>query len=170
MTMENGEHIPDVVRAKRFELVDDDGNPRAALGFVSHDESEEMPFMALLDKEGSAKMILWLAEDGTSNIKLMGKEDSAISLRLDKDGNSGLSFQREGNVPNLLMNLNENGPDLTLYGKDSSDILSVSIGDNGTALALYGKGKTVLAVRLDKDNNPNIGVFNLGENTYKSLI
>ena len=232
MTMENGEHIPDVVRAKRFELVDDDGKPRAALGFisprnVSHDESEdtprderdtllieqitsflqeqhhregasgneEMPFMALFDKEGSAKMVLWL-EDGTSNIALMGKEDSAISLSLDKDGNSHLSFHREG-AAQLLVDIDEDGPALRLLSKDKSDGISLRIIENGPALrffrndnlpegqpiaislttardrlalSLSGKDEIGLVVSLDKDNKPNIGGVNLSEHTYKSLI
>ena len=60
------EQIPDVVRAKRFELVDDHGTVRATLGFEvvtfesgSHKSTDMAPSLVLMDEGGE-----WVARIG----------------------------------------------------------------------------------------------------------
>jgi CheY-specific phosphatase CheX len=58
------EDVPEVVRAKRFELVDDDGHTRAVIGRVADDS----PHVVLADTDGRMRCAIWLAPNGTPSV------------------------------------------------------------------------------------------------------
>ena len=121
-----------MVRAKSFELVNDDGNTRARLGLSTStnapvsrmllqafaddenmddlvNQGEEAPFMALFDREGFARACLLLFEDGPT---LLFRRDNNIEL-LMKVGQDGpaLSFHKEDGSA-LIVDIDEHGPSL----------------------------------------------------------
>jgi CheY-specific phosphatase CheX len=56
--------VPDVVRAKRFELVDDDGHTRAVIGRLG----DGSPHVILADDKGPMRCAIWLAPNGTPSV------------------------------------------------------------------------------------------------------
>ncbi|MCH8236226.1 MAG: hypothetical protein IIC29_08910 [Chloroflexi bacterium] len=56
--------VPDVVRAKRFELVDDDGHTRAVIGRLA----DGSPHVVLADADGRMRCAIWLAPNGTPSL------------------------------------------------------------------------------------------------------
>ena len=55
------EDVPEVVWAKRFELVDDDGHTRAVIGRLG----DGSPHVILADDKGQMRCAIWLAPNGT---------------------------------------------------------------------------------------------------------
>ncbi len=58
------EDVPEVVRAKRFELVDDDGHTRAVSGRLG----DGSPHVILADDKGQMRCAIWLAPNGTPSV------------------------------------------------------------------------------------------------------
>ncbi len=58
------EDVPDVVRAKRFEMVDDDGHTRAVIGRLR----DGSPHVVLADTDGRMRCAIWLAPNGTPSV------------------------------------------------------------------------------------------------------
>jgi CheY-specific phosphatase CheX len=56
--------VPEVVRAKRFELVDDDGHTRAVIGRLG----DGSPHVILADDKGQMRCAIWLAPNGTPSV------------------------------------------------------------------------------------------------------
>jgi hypothetical protein len=58
--------IPGVLRARRFELVDDDGSVRAVLGTHPHPDPDAPPVygLSLLDRDGRQRVWLELSDTG----------------------------------------------------------------------------------------------------------
>ena len=56
--------VPDVIRAKRFELVDDDGHTRAVIGRLA----DGSPHVVLADTDGRMRCAIWLAPNGTPSL------------------------------------------------------------------------------------------------------
>ncbi|MDA1256562.1 MAG: hypothetical protein O3C10_01755 [Chloroflexi bacterium] len=56
--------VPDLVRAKRFELVDDDGHTRAVIGRLG----DGSPHVVLADTDGRMRCAIWLAPNGTPSV------------------------------------------------------------------------------------------------------
>ena len=78
------EQIPDVVRAKRFELVDDHGTVRAELGFeevifesAGHKSSDTAPSLALMDEVG--EVVASIAPDYFDAPELMMRNSTRFS-------------------------------------------------------------------------------------------
>ena len=53
-----------MVRAKRFELVDDDGHTRAVIGRLG----DGSPHVILADDKGQMRCAIWLAPNGTPSV------------------------------------------------------------------------------------------------------
>jgi hypothetical protein len=56
--------VPEVVRAKRFEMVDDDGHTRAVIGRLG----DGSPHVVLADTDGRMRCAIWLAPNGTASV------------------------------------------------------------------------------------------------------
>ena len=104
------EQIPDVVQAKRFELVDDHGTVRATLGFEvvtfesgSHKSTDMAPSLVLMDEGGE-----WVARIGLDyfdapelwmrNSTRYASGEHRVSLKVDNDE---ASLVIQGQSPHL---------------------------------------------------------------------
>lgn len=56
--------VPDVLRAKRIELVDDDGHTRAVIGRLA----DGSPHVVLADTDGRMRCAIWLAPNGKPSL------------------------------------------------------------------------------------------------------
>lgn len=76
------EKIQEVVRCKRFELVDDEGRIRVRMGVIERDVDFE-----ILDENGNTKLdIEYDGKDDDIGIFLIHKGSGKVSLGVDKNG------------------------------------------------------------------------------------
>lgn len=72
----------DVIRAKRFELVDDDGNVRGAFALVA-----ERPILSLKDAYGEMRVALCITSDGQPTLSIMDADgEQRAMLTLTENG------------------------------------------------------------------------------------
>ena len=85
--------IPDAIKAKSFQLVDDEGNVRAELGCrtLKHKDSVEVqPILELRGSDGQARVSAWL--DYFDQPKLVmretvdGDDQESLTLEIRSDG------------------------------------------------------------------------------------
>lgn len=110
--------VPDVLQAKRFELVDGDGAVRAILGRLPGPEDWPVVGLAVLDGEGRARV--WLALQPTGP-----------NLTFDRGGNTGLDMGVDDDTPDTL----RVGPYLYLAGPDGAPAAGWRVDDDGSAPA-----------------------------------
>ena len=126
----------EVVKAKRFEVVDAQGRVRAALGFTEDgkqvlnlsDEAENVraslrlapdgsPVLGMRDAAGKAQIMLAMTKEG----QMLGMSDGAGNLQAQlfaqSDGQSALILHDQNN-PRAILALESDGPSLKLYDKD----------------------------------------------------
>jgi hypothetical protein len=113
-----------VVRAQRFEMVDEEGKVRAVLGFVLVERDPEMwpfvgrvpspslePGLALIDKEQKTRARLSLLEEDGAGLSLADKAGQ-LRARLDlwpKSGEPRLRMFNEGGGKGVDLALTSNG-------------------------------------------------------------
>jgi hypothetical protein len=82
----------DVIRAKRFELLDDQGRTRA---WLKTGGKESAPYFALADEKGLERIGLLLDEHGLPCIRLLHESGQAYAgIRIDADGYTLLTISR----------------------------------------------------------------------------
>ncbi len=120
----------DEVRAKRFVLVDDDGDCRASLGFapgvMAHGRSEpgyESAILNLGAKSNKTGITLMVMHDGRPGLMVIGKDGTPrITARLLPDENPCLWFLDNENKDRLKMSLDAAGtPSIVLKDKDGKE-------------------------------------------------
>jgi len=107
----------DEVRAKRFVLIDDDGDCRASLGFgpgvMVHGRSEpgfESAILNLFAKSNDTRITLMVMHDGRPGMMLIGKDGkSRMTARLLPDGNPVVWFIDDKNKDRLKLSLEADG-------------------------------------------------------------
>lgn len=113
----------DEVRAKRFILVDDDGDCRASLGFgpgvMVHGRSEpgyESAILSLLAKSTKTRITLMVMHDGRPGLMFIGKDGKPrITARLLPDENPCLWFLDNDQKDRLKMSLDADGKPSILF-------------------------------------------------------
>ena len=74
---EAGAEVQDVVKAKRFELVDSSGRNRAVLGFPETDETEYRPGLFVKDENGVVRSELSVADSICANLFLFDENHTS---------------------------------------------------------------------------------------------
>lgn len=119
--------VQDVVKAKQFSLVDDEGDCRAILGFAPgvmvHGQSQpgfEQVILTLSAKRTAHAAQLRVMHDGTPAIGLLGADGkSRIAMRLQKDDSPNAWFMDDKGVDRVKIAIEPNGePSIVL--KDAS--------------------------------------------------
>jgi len=123
--------VAEVVRARRFELVDADGKERAVLRIAA----EGTPMLVLWDNNGKVSAGLGLGPDGSPNLALVdangkgsvllsssslvlfdGNRRYRVTLGLTSNNAPSLSFWGEKGEARAVLSLNpDSGPSLELY-------------------------------------------------------
>jgi len=140
-----GSGVAEVIKAKRFEVVDKDGKRRAELSLIVGE-----PFLRLNDKRGQYRVELGVVSGGY--IGLVDQNSMIrVGLGLGKDGEPGLSLYDKNGKGRAALRLNENGePGLRLNDKNGKSRALLGLLKNGEPyLALYDKnGKPRASLRL----------------------
>ena len=143
--------IRDVVQAKAFQLVDDDGSVRAEMK-LSEDGSPEF---VLRDQYGQDRLVARI--DGFSASLSLSNQDgqARFDVSVDESGDPSLSLRDHGGKPRLSASLDESGrPSLDLRDQDEQPRLSVSLDRTGQP-GLYlrdDRGQKSLILGTDIDS------------------
>ncbi len=128
------EPLQNEVRAKRFVLVDDDGDCRASLGFIPgrkvHGRSVpgfESAVLSLFAKSNKTAITLMVMHDGRPAMMLNGKDGkSRIMARLLPDGNPAVWFMDDDKKDRLKLSLEADGrPSILFKDKDGRETNSL---------------------------------------------
>lgn len=137
---------PDVVRARRFELVDAEGRMRAALGFLVTGD----PALRLFDAAGNTQAQLSVDDEGNLALVLCdAAEKPRASLMVLDDGVPGLFlYDAAGEEQAQLSVPADGGPGLWLRGAAGGTRALLCVpADGGPALRLYdakGTGRATI--------------------------
>jgi hypothetical protein len=109
--------VQDIVKAKRFALVDDEGDCRATLGFgpgvMVHGQSQagyEQAVFTLSAKKTGHAVELRVMHDGTPAIRLLGTDGKArVAMRLLGDDSPVAWFIDDKGVDRLKISVESNG-------------------------------------------------------------
>lgn len=128
--------VPDVVRAKRFELVDDTGKMRALLAM----HPDGSPGLWLLDTAGKARGGLFVATDGRPTLSLYDAAGEPLAmLGVLPDGSWGLWLVDATGTPRAALGVRPNGT--------SGLALSDAAGEARALLATSADGSPDLQLR-----------------------
>ena len=137
--------VTDEVRAKRFVLVDQNGQDRAELTMRSDGEPE-----LTFSRDGKPAIVMTLTPDGGAGLVLQDKRGASVFLSVSQDGVSGVRLSTgpagEGAVMVLARPTGEAGVTVSGKGIGQRIDLGVTRGD-GPSLSLFdatGRIRTVL--------------------------
>ena len=146
--------VPDVIQAKSYQVLDDDGNVRAELGcrVVKHGErSDTEPILELKDSEGHVRFSVSLDYFDQPRL-VMGDEeedDDRFSVSLESSGETRLVIRDEGDIEQLEVS----GGSLVM--RDAEGIIRLQAGlgggDEGDSPRLVMRdkaGRTRLEIEL----------------------
>jgi hypothetical protein len=156
--MAGPEAVPEVVRAHKFELLDDNGKVRASLDLL-----RDQPTLNLLDENGKLRVALSADNGGPSLALSDGNGRTRASLKVTENG-SAFALTDENGISRLVLNVDKNGPGgLGLLDKDGKELASlwVNKGRGMPCLVLWdedGKAQVAMSkggiVFHDKDSKP----------------
>jgi hypothetical protein len=135
--------VEEVIRAKRFEMVDDEGQARVVLG-----TQDETSGLMLLDSNGQSVAELAVSDDtGSAMLSLYDERGSLrASLDLDADGSPTVGLYDISGEPRISLGIAEGGsPVLDFTGP---------FGEARMSLVMDGEGNDRATIRVDKDGTP----------------
>lgn len=158
--------IPEIVQAKKFELVNDAGEVRAELRTDSGDASE----LVLHGKNGHGGAYIVADGQGSSALSLFNKAGKpTVSLRTDSNESSWLTLSDAHGQPAIQVAVEEtNLPSLMLVGQDEKTQLQLAFREEG-ALGLFivdSSGQTRAGLALSDDNSAIISLFSHNDNGH----
>jgi len=112
--------VVEVIRAERFEVVDKDGQGRAALGLFLGE-----PYLSFRDKNGQERAELGL-NNGEPGLGLGDKNGKIRAVLYLEDGEPGLWLNDKNGNLRAELSLDKGEPDLSLY--DKNDKLRAALG------------------------------------------
>lgn len=128
----------EIVRAKRFELVDDTGKVRAVLGLL---ESWD-PNLCLFDKDGNTRLQLGISGDGLSGLALFDAAGKlCVSLDSYPDGASMLQFSDSSGEVRATLTMTSAGDSILAFlsgkGRERQAPVRLILWANGKHQALF---------------------------------
>ncbi|MCK5862764.1 MAG: hypothetical protein KAH38_09780 [Candidatus Hydrogenedentes bacterium] len=134
--------VKDVLRASRFELVDDTGNVRATLDFDEYGTR-----LILQDSKGNLRVGLHALASGSGLALADGAGKVRIKLGVFNNRPEIVLFDGEGKDRILLAATENFGPHMSLFDKNGKDRVVMVVVDHGPAIVMSDEdGKTVWAV------------------------
>ncbi len=154
--------VPEVVRARRFEVVDKDGNTRVRLGpGMKKDWDMPVDGLVLYDGTGKARAALWVFPNGSTELALYdGAERQRVSLaalslavpfgveHTGSEANAQLKFLDSAGNPRAGLSLHSDGGPWLDF-QDATGMIRASLNlmdDSSPSLRLWDKKGTSRAV------------------------
>ncbi|HZQ29115.1 MAG TPA: hypothetical protein VFA94_15565 [Acidimicrobiales bacterium] len=92
------EQAMEVVRARRFELVDARGDVRAVLGVADGESEASLASLTLIDSAGYPRVVL-ATVDETASLSFWDSGNTAASLGVGEEGYASLVLYRDNGEP-----------------------------------------------------------------------
>ena len=149
----------EVIRAKRFEVVDGEGRPRVVLGTQGQTAG-----LVLLDGNGQSVAELAVNDEmGSTTLSLYDLRGSVrASLDLDPEGSPTLSLYDMAGEPRLSLGVaEENTPVLDFTGPYGEARMSFEVDEDGLPnfVLMDGDGKDRVSVRVDRGGTAHLELF-----------
>lgn len=166
-----------IVRAKRFEVVDEDGRVLAILGVTTEGEAglgladrqgkvrasfvinDKEPRLAFFDSRGKLRGMLGADSGGQPTLGFFDrKERSRLSLSTDKDGDPQIGFIRSDGEPCMTLTAEEDGsPGISLLTPEGEVGVAISHTNGNATLVLNGlNGANRIGMRVDSFGNATL--------------
>jgi len=138
-------------------LVDKDGNNRGWFGLTG----EGTCTLALLRADGDPRLSLNVTSDGIPSVSLFGAAPtSRATLRLDDQGNVGLTLASPDGKDRLKLGVAGDTPGLGLLDESGSVLGSFGIQDGACLLGFTtAEGDVRLAVGTDAEGLPSVSLY-----------
>jgi hypothetical protein len=161
--MQRTEAVPEVVKARRFLLVDENGKERARLGLA-----KAFSGLVLSSENGSA--VALAAGNDMQALTFMGEngKQRAVLMTL-KDGHAGLAVLDENEKPRARLVVDKDGPGLNLLDENDKIRAALQLPKDGPSLNLSdenGKQRAVLGANKD---GPILDLFDENGGVLKKL-
>ena len=158
--------VEEVIRAKRFEVIDDAGRPRVIVG-----TQQEASGLMLLDGNGQNVAELAVsAEMGSTTLSLYDLRGSLrASLDLDQDGSPTLGLYDLAGEPRVSIGIAEgNTPVLDFTGPYGEARMSFEVDEDGlpSFVLMDGDGNDRVSIRIDRRGNPHLSSSTPTEGEY----
>lgn len=127
----------DKVRARRFEVLDDAGNVRAALGVLG--VKSPGSGLLLLDKQGKPRVTLKAQDDDNSTLSFLDtKGKPRIILKTSTDGSVLITLaDKTGRPRTILTSSKTDNPSLCLTGPKGEPRAFLYVDTSGKPILLY---------------------------------
>ena len=157
---DGGTSIPDIIRAKGIEIVDDNGNTCAVLG-LSEDGA---PALNLFDAEHRMRGTFTLDADGNPCLGFYDDtEETRVWATLDQDGSPRFDLYDGASQPGIELAVDAGaGPRLSMYDKRGEPRAEVTVNlDGSPGIGLYHSDPNTTAwLTVKKNGVPAIGLIN----------
>ncbi len=126
-----GGKVPTVIRAGRFQLVDENGSDRAVLTV-----DKDGPSLTLLDENGNDRALLYMFREDEPGLLLLDENGKTRArLHVDKDV-PGLDLLDENGQPCAGLYVDEDVPALALADENGNDRAVLTVDKDGPSLTL----------------------------------
>lgn len=122
---------PDVVSARGFVLLGEDGKPKATLGVNEHKTTA----LDLLGPDGEPRLLLGVTDDGGALIQLEEREDGrCIYMALGEKQGAIFGIRDADKNHRIAISLDSGGtPEIKITDADHEDRIQLTLAENGTA-------------------------------------
>lgn len=128
MTTPTNDGVQEVVQAKRFELVDDDGRVRGEMAVGS-----DGPILALFNRHEAPQWSAFVSDDGSSDLYFSDPLSRLrLSVSMGSDGTPELALNDENGDLRLSISMESDGtPNLVMRDQNGNIRLSAWLYDDG---------------------------------------
>ena len=148
-----GQIIPDVIRAKKIEVIGKNGSPVVSLS--SWDRGGRIHAMT-----NSGKMLFESTAGEISVYNSNGQK--LVKLSATKEGEGLLAtYNHKGEGVVAIGATKEGEGALATYNGDGQKLVTITAADNGGAISVWNTtGEAICTARVDQDGNGEVGAWN----------
>lgn len=137
MAAEGLQEVPDVIRAKKFEVVDKDGKARLSLGLEFG--GDVGPYLALMNKQEKPVAGLGVGVKEQSGGLFLSREDGSMyAVMKSADGNSEFALADKKGDTKVAMLLKGSQPFIGCWDPKGHCAVQMTVGPSGPAVSLAG--------------------------------
>jgi hypothetical protein len=151
-----GSPVSEKLVAKRFELVDENGNVRGGLSFA-----EDGPVVFFNDKEGVVRAYLGVNNTGPVLAFRGSKSEPQLVANANSKGEATLGFFAGHKSHRLILSyLPTRGPVLSLFDENNTPKVFIGVGSGKPTITLLENGKRpAIAMLAGKDRGSLLGIW-----------
>ncbi len=141
--------VPDVIQARSFQVVDDNGRVRAELSTG----------LTVFDQNGTARLSAYVQDDGAVYLDILDENGKhRLDLGMDPDKNSRLSVWDQNRRKLNLVVDKEGTPELFMHDGIGNNSLWMGQADDGSPMVFItdDDGERRFEVNLDSDGRPTL--------------